>query len=39
MENIHVPVSPGEVLDKINAGLQKVLDAGKDEELKDKWLR
>jgi polar amino acid transport system substrate-binding protein len=28
-----------EVLDKINAGLKKVLDAGKDEELKDKWLR
>lgn len=28
-----------EVLDKINAGLQKVLDAGKDEELMDKWLR
>lgn len=28
-----------EVLDVINAGLEKVLDAGKDEELKDKWLR
>ncbi len=28
-----------EVLDKINAGLKKVLDAKKDEELKDKWLR
>lgn len=28
-----------EILDKINAGLKKVLDAGKDDELKDKWLR
>ncbi len=28
-----------EVLEKINEGLRKVLDAGKDEELKDKWLR
>lgn len=28
-----------EVLEKINEGLKKVLDAGKDEELKDKWLR
>jgi polar amino acid transport system substrate-binding protein len=28
-----------EVLDTINAGLKIVLDAGKDEELKDKWLR
>ena len=28
-----------EVLGKINAGLKKVLDAGKDEGLKDKWLR
>ncbi len=28
-----------EVLDKINAGLKKVLDAGKDEMLKDTWLR
>jgi polar amino acid transport system substrate-binding protein len=28
-----------EVLDVINNGLSKVLDAGKDEELKDKWLR
>jgi polar amino acid transport system substrate-binding protein len=28
-----------EVLDKINAGLKKVLDAGKDDELKDTWLR
>lgn len=28
-----------EVLTKINAGLQKVLDSGKIEDLKDKWLR
>ncbi len=28
-----------EVLDQINAGLKKVLDAGKDNELKDTWLR
>ena len=27
------------VLDKINAGLKKVLDAGKDDDLQDKWLR
>lgn len=28
-----------EVLDKINAGLKKVLDAGKDKALQTKWLR
>ena len=28
-----------EILDQINEGLKAVLDAGKDEELKDKWLR
>jgi polar amino acid transport system substrate-binding protein len=28
-----------EVLEMINKGLKAVLDAGKDEELKDKWLR
>jgi polar amino acid transport system substrate-binding protein len=28
-----------EVLKKINDGLKKVLESGKDEELKDKWLR
>ena len=28
-----------EILDQINDGLKAVLDAGKDEELKDKWLR
>jgi polar amino acid transport system substrate-binding protein len=28
-----------ELLEKINAGLKKVLDSGKDEELMDKWLR
>lgn len=28
-----------DLLKKINAGLKKVLDAGTDEELKDKWLR
>lgn len=28
-----------EVLETINAGLEKVLDSGKDEEIKDKWLR
>jgi polar amino acid transport system substrate-binding protein len=27
------------VLDKINAGLKKVLDSGEEEKLKDKWLR
>jgi polar amino acid transport system substrate-binding protein len=28
-----------EVLDLINTGLKAVMDAGIDEELKDKWLR
>jgi len=28
-----------EVLDMVNKGLKAVLDAGKDKELKDKWLR
>jgi polar amino acid transport system substrate-binding protein len=28
-----------EILDKINKGMEAVLDAGEDEAIKDKWLR
>jgi len=36
---IAVKKGNSDVLDLVNKGLKKVLDAGKDEELKDKWLR